>query len=163
MPVSVALYSALLLISLAVLVLRLVSRKPERPKMRLDTPVDPALPMALISQMLSGRYELRELLGEGTLFATFRGFDNKQKRDVIVKTLLPQHTGNAELLASLRSGVGDVLAFAHVGIARPFDVGADEEKGVACSSLRSTFSASIWENGSPRTASYLIPSPSMFS
>lgn len=100
--------------------------------MLIDSSVDPASPQTLVSHTLNGRYELRELLGEGTLFATFRGFDSHHKRDVIVKTLLPQYAGNAELLASLRAGVGDVLAFSHIGIARPFDVASDEEKRVTC-------------------------------
>lgn len=94
--------------------------------------VRPTSPTALISRMLNERYELLEFLGEGTLFATFRGHDHQQSREVIVKTLLPQYAGNTEILSALRAGVGDVLAFSHVGIARPFDVGTDEAKGVSC-------------------------------
>ena len=89
-------------------------------------------PAALLSRMLNERYELLELLSEGMLFATFRGLDSLQNRDVIVKTLLPQYADNAEILSSLQTGVGDVLALSHIGIARPFDVGTDKAKGVAC-------------------------------
>jgi serine/threonine-protein kinase len=86
----------------------------------------------LLSQRLNERYELLELLGEGTLFATFRSQDIHQNRMVIVKALLPQYAGNAEIIAAIRTGVGEVLGLSHVGIARPLDVGADEENGVSC-------------------------------
>ncbi len=97
-----------------------------------DSAVHHPSPTALVSRLLNGRYDLLEVIAEGTLFATFRARDNREERDVIVKTLLPRHADNAEVAAAIRAGVGDVLALAHVGIARPFDVGADDAQGVPC-------------------------------
>lgn len=84
----------------------------------------------LLSRTLGGRYELLELLGEGIVFATFRAHDKQQKREVAVKIVLPQHAGNADLLSALRSGVGDVMALSHIGIARTSDVGEEPEFGI---------------------------------
>jgi serine/threonine protein kinase len=87
---------------------------------------------ALINRVLSGRYEILEFIGEGPLLAAYRARDRSQNRLVALKILLPQRAADHPSIAEkLRSGLGEVLSFSHPSITRTFDVGSDEDNGVA--------------------------------
>ncbi len=82
-----------------------------------------------VPDKLSGRYEIKEVLGQGGMGLVFRAWDATVKRDVAVKTLRDAPTRAA--LAMFQKECGVLAAMSHPNIVEIFDVGEFEDDGVS--------------------------------
>lgn len=74
-----------------------------------------------------GRYEIREVLGEGGMGIVYRAFDPVMKREVTVKTIRdPQDKAVLELF---RRECAVLASMTHPNIVEIFDIGESEEGG----------------------------------
>lgn len=78
-----------------------------------------------INQVVAGRYEILEAVGEGPLLAAFRARDRQLNRIVAVKILRAALESRAEVVEPLRQGFSESLSLSHDAIARGYDVGQD--------------------------------------
>ncbi len=76
------------------------------------------------SRVLSGRWELLEPLQTGTFLAAFRARDQSAGGIVTVK-IVPPIGDRPDLIALLKSGLGQTFALTHPNIVRPLDGGED--------------------------------------
>lgn len=79
-----------------------------------------------IGDVLAQRYELRELLGTGTLGPTFKGFDQQRGRTVVVKILPEVYRKRSALVKRFVQHYKDRLGREEAGHARIYDVGLDD-------------------------------------
>ena len=82
-----------------------------------------------VPDKLNGRYEIKEVLGQGGMGLVFRAWDATVKRDVAVKTLRDAPTRAA--LQMFQKECGVLAAMSHPNIVEIFDVGEFEDDGVS--------------------------------
>src|SRR5215470_2395695 len=79
----------------------------------------------MVGQLLSGRYQIEEMIGEGATAAVYRGMDTRLRRTVAIKILLPhvhvttKQRFEREALAAAKLN--------HPGIMAIYDVGQDHD------------------------------------
>ena len=78
-----------------------------------------------------GRYELREVLGEGGFGAVYLGFDSQLNRRVAIK--VPHlHADSEQAQQEFLTEARQLAQLSHVGIVTVFDVGVDDGAQAAC-------------------------------
>lgn len=82
-----------------------------------------------VPDKLNGRYEIKEVLGQGGMGLVFRAWDATVKRDVAVKTLRDAPTRSA--LQMFQKECGVLAAMSHPNIVEIFDVGEFEDDGTS--------------------------------
>jgi serine/threonine-protein kinase len=82
-----------------------------------------------VPDKLNGRYEIKEVLGQGGMGLVFRAWDAIVRRDVAVKTLRDAPTRAA--LQMFQKECGVLAAMSHPNIIEIFDVGEFEDDGVS--------------------------------
>ena len=82
-----------------------------------------------VPDKLNGRYEIKEVLGQGGMGLVFRAWDATVKRDVAVKTLRDAPTRAA--LQMFQKECGVLAAMSHPNIVEIFDVGEFEDDGTS--------------------------------
>ena len=82
-----------------------------------------------VPDKLNGRYEIKEVLGQGGMGLVFRAWDATVKRDVAVKTLRDAPTRAA--LQMFQKECGVLAAMSHPNIVEIFDSGEFEDDGVS--------------------------------
>jgi serine/threonine protein kinase len=83
--------------------------------------------MASIGDLLSGRYRLGPLLGEGGMAVVHRGRDEVLGREVAVKLLRAQYAADEEFVRRFRQEARNAASLSHPSIAPVFDTGVDGE------------------------------------
>jgi serine/threonine-protein kinase len=81
----------------------------------------------VLPQKLAGRYEVKDVLGQGGMGLVYRAFDTVIKRDVALKTLRDIPEPNSLQLFYKESGV--LASMSHPNIVEIFDIGEFEENG----------------------------------
>lgn len=81
----------------------------------------------LVGHALDGRYELRELIGEGTFGRVYRGYDRRLERDVAVKVIKPWWSEDPEWAPSFGREAQMLARISDPGIVQIYDVGEAEE------------------------------------
>jgi serine/threonine-protein kinase len=81
--------------------------------------------VAEIGRIIGGRYRLVELLGEGWVASVYRATDIELSRDVAVKVLVPEYSGDAEFVSEFRRQTRSAAALSHPNVAAVFDFGQD--------------------------------------
>jgi hypothetical protein len=81
----------------------------------------------LVGCALDGRYELRELIGEGTFGRVYRGYDRRLAREVAIKVIKPWWTEDPEWAESFGREAQLLARVSAPGIVQIFDVGQAEE------------------------------------
>lgn len=76
---------------------------------------------------LDGRYELLELLGEGTFGRVYRGRDRRLARDVAVKVIKPWWAEDPEWVRSFEREAQLLASISDPGIVQVYDVGSAPE------------------------------------
>ena len=99
-------------------------KPPKPPRRRKGNAVDNAASSSAPTRVLSGRYELLEALQTGTFLAAFRARDQSAGGIVTVK-IVPPAGDRPDLIALLKSGLGQTFALTHPNIVRPLDGGED--------------------------------------
>ncbi len=69
--------------------------------------------MAEVGQVLAGRYQLVELLGQGGMATIFRGHDTQLGRDVAVKVLRSEYGRDPAFVARFRQEAQSAAALSH--------------------------------------------------
>ncbi|MBM3465096.1 MAG: Stk1 family PASTA domain-containing Ser/Thr kinase [Armatimonadetes bacterium] len=82
----------------------------------------------MIGQVLRGRYEVVELIGEGGMARVYRGNDRRLSRPVVLKVLRSDFTSDPEFLERFQREASAAARLAHANIVKVYDV--DEEDGV---------------------------------
>lgn len=77
------------------------------------------------SQVLGGRYTLREVLGTGGMATVYRARDAVLTRDVAVKVLSPQFAADPGFLGRFEREARHIAAISHPRIVTVFDCGID--------------------------------------
>jgi serine/threonine-protein kinase len=77
---------------------------------------------------IKGRYEKRQVLGEGGMGVVYRAFDTDLKREVALKTL--RDGGDELALEMFRKECGVLASLNHPNIVDIYDVGQFEEDGI---------------------------------
>ncbi len=80
------------------------------------------------SEAIKGRYEKRQILGEGGMGIVYRAYDADLKREVALKTL--RDGGDELALEMFRKECGVLASLNHPNIVDIYDVGQFEEAGV---------------------------------
>ena len=93
-----------------------MSNTPRTPSHREDRPVNS-------QRVLSGRYELGELIGRGGMADVFRGVDTRLGRTVAVKLLRPDLARDPQFQARFKREAQAVAALNHPSIVAVFDTG----------------------------------------
>ncbi|MBS4961300.1 MAG: Stk1 family PASTA domain-containing Ser/Thr kinase [Clostridiales bacterium] len=75
--------------------------------------------------VLSGRYEIKELLGKGGMAYAYRAFDKKLERDVTVKVLRDDFEDDEGFNERFRTEARAVASLSHPNIVSVYDVGTD--------------------------------------
>jgi hypothetical protein len=81
----------------------------------------------LSGSALDGRYELREVIGEGAFGRVYRGHDRRLERTVAVKLIKPWWAEDPEWARSFEREARLLARVSHPGIVQIFDVGQAEE------------------------------------
>lgn len=81
--------------------------------------------MAEVGQVLAGRYELVELLGQGGMATIFRGHDTQLGRDVAVKVLRAEYGRDPAFVARFRQEAQSAAALSHPNVVQVFDYGME--------------------------------------
>ncbi|WP_346958730.1 Stk1 family PASTA domain-containing Ser/Thr kinase [uncultured Arthrobacter sp.] len=94
-----------------------MSTSPRTPSHREDSSPVPA------QRVLSGRYELGELIGRGGMADVFRGLDTRLGRTVAIKLLRPDLARDPQFQARFKREAQAVAALNHPSIVAVFDTG----------------------------------------
>ena len=81
----------------------------------------------LVGCALDGRYELHELIGEGTFGRVYRGYDRRLAREVAIKVIKPWWTEDPDWAESFGREAQLLARVSDPGIVQIFDVGQAEE------------------------------------
>ena len=81
----------------------------------------------LSGRVLDGRYELRDLIGEGTFGRVYRGFDRRLQRAVAVKVIKPWWGEDPAWVERFEREAQLLASVSDPGIVQIFDVGSAEE------------------------------------
>src|SRR5918997_3060990 len=81
--------------------------------------------MAQVGQVLSGRYRLVELLGEGGMATIYRGQDAQLGREVAVKVLRSEYGRDAAFVARFRQEAQSAAALNHPNVTNVYDYGME--------------------------------------
>jgi serine/threonine-protein kinase len=81
--------------------------------------------LAEVGQVLAGRYELVELLGQGGMATIFRGHDTQLGRDVAVKVLRAEYGRDPAFVARFRQEAQSAAALSHPNVVQVFDYGME--------------------------------------
>ena len=76
---------------------------------------------------LDGRYELHELIGEGTFGRVYRGYDRRLARPVAIKVIKPWWADDPDGAESFEREAQLLARVSDPGIVQIFDVGQAEE------------------------------------
>jgi serine/threonine protein kinase len=76
----------------------------------------------LANTVLGGRYELIELIGEGTFGRVYRGVDRRLERSVAVKVIKPWWAEDPVWLERFAREARTLARVSHAGIVQIFDV-----------------------------------------
>ncbi len=79
-----------------------------------------------VGSVLSGRYEIKELVGEGGMSTVYRAYDTVLARTVAIKVLRDQYSSHAISKERFRKEALSAARLSHPNIVGVFDVGADE-------------------------------------
>jgi eukaryotic-like serine/threonine-protein kinase len=82
----------------------------------------------MTEKVISGRYELEELVGSGGMSAVYRAHDRLLERKVALKILHQRYSEDAEYLERFRREARAVAQLAHPNIVTVIDRGEDEER-----------------------------------
>jgi eukaryotic-like serine/threonine-protein kinase len=85
----------------------------------------------LVGCALEGRYELRELIGEGTFGRVYRGYDRRLARWVAIKVIKPWWAEDPEWAESFERETQMLARVSDPGIVQIYDVGQADE-GLYC-------------------------------
>ena len=80
------------------------------------------------TQVLGGRYALRDILGTGGMATVWRATDEVLGRDVAVKMLNPEHAHDAGFLARFNREARNIAALSSSRIVAVYDCGVDDKK-----------------------------------
>ena len=83
--------------------------------------------MDYIGMKLDGRYEITELIGTGGMADVFKAHDIEADRDVAVKILKDEFSGNADFLRRFRNESKAIAVLSHPNIVKIYDVGLTDE------------------------------------
>jgi eukaryotic-like serine/threonine-protein kinase len=81
----------------------------------------------LAGRALDGRYELRELIGEGTFGRVYRGYDRRLAREVAIKVIKPWWAEDPDWAESFEREAQLLARVSDPGIVQIYDVGQAEE------------------------------------
>jgi eukaryotic-like serine/threonine-protein kinase len=81
----------------------------------------------LVGHALDGRYELRELIGEGTFGRVYRGYDRRLEREVAIKVIKPWWAEDPEWAESFGREAQLLARVSDPGIVQIYDVGEADE------------------------------------
>jgi serine/threonine-protein kinase len=81
--------------------------------------------LAEVGQVLAGRYQLVELLGQGGMATIFRGHDTQLGRDVAVKVLRAEYGRDPAFVARFRQEAQSAAALSHPNVVQVFDYGME--------------------------------------
>ncbi len=79
------------------------------------------------TQVLGGRYALREILGTGGMATVWRATDDVLGRDVAVKVLNPEYAHDAGFLARFSREARNVAALSSSRVVAVYDRGVDDK------------------------------------
>lgn len=79
----------------------------------------------MTERVLSGRYAVRDIVGTGGMSIVYRAWDNQQRREVAVKVLRPEFTGDAEFVRRFTNEAHAVLQMHHANIVDIYGLGQD--------------------------------------
>lgn len=79
-----------------------------------------------MSQILNGRYELEQKIGDGGMAVVYRGRDRVLGRTVAVKILRDQYVADAAFLSRFQREAQSAAALSHPNIVNIYDVGEDQ-------------------------------------
>src|SRR4051795_3806542 len=82
----------------------------------------------MVGEVLSGRYELEELVGTGGMSSVFRAHDRLLDRKVALKVLHEQYTDDEEYVERFRREARAVAALSHPNIVTVIDRGDHEDR-----------------------------------
>jgi serine/threonine-protein kinase len=78
-------------------------------------------------RVLDGRYELRDLIGQGTFGRVYRGYDQRLDRPVAVKVIKPWWTEDQEWAERFQREARLMARVRHPGIVQIYDIGYDRD------------------------------------
>ena len=81
----------------------------------------------LVGHALDGRYELLELIGEGTFGRVYRGYDRRLEREVAIKVIKPWWSEDPEWAESFGREAQLLARVSDPGIVQIYDVGEADE------------------------------------
>lgn len=79
----------------------------------------------MVGKTLANRYELLEKIGEGGMARVYRGRDHLLKRNIAIKVLKDQMTGDADFVKRFRREAQSAAGLSHPNIVNIYDVGED--------------------------------------
>lgn len=75
-----------------------------------------------VGKRLDGRYEIREILGEGGMARVYKAFDNQENRMVAIKILKDEFLSNDEFLRRFKNESKAIAMLSHQNIVNVYDV-----------------------------------------
>ena len=81
----------------------------------------------MIGSVLSGRYEVQEVVGTGGMAVVYRAWDRKNKRTVAIKVLRPEYEQDQEFVRRFSREAEAAAKMSHENIVNLLDVGKDND------------------------------------
>ncbi len=75
-----------------------------------------------VGKRLDGRYEIREIVGEGGMARVYKAFDNQENRMVAIKILKEEFLSNDEFLRRFKNESKAIAMLSHPNIVNVYDV-----------------------------------------
>lgn len=75
-----------------------------------------------VGKRLDGRYEIREIVGEGGMARVYKAYDNQENRLVAIKILKEEYLSNEEFLRRFKNESKAIAMLSHPNIVNVYDV-----------------------------------------
>jgi len=88
--------------------------------------VIPAPQRLAVGQLIEGRYEIRDCIGQGGMGVVYRAFDREIGEEIALKAILSERLSDARALEQIRQEVKIARKIAHPNVCRVFDLGESD-------------------------------------
>src|SRR5215831_8428464 len=96
---------------------------PPRQEQRSSVRSHVSIPMLQVGDVLGGRYEIQQLLGEGGMGEVYKALDRELDRPVALKLIRPELASNSSMLARFKQELLLSRQVTHKNVIRIFDLG----------------------------------------
>lgn len=102
-----------------------VSKKEIKKPVSIEQNIKPAINQGMVGSILSGRYQIKELLGKGGMAEVYLATDTQKNMDVAIKILKDELTNDEEFIRRFDTEAKAASSLSYPNIVKVYDVGQE--------------------------------------